>query len=183
MKKAISFILAIIILTLPGCGENKYKYLPEAKNDKTYVTIGGEKEKAYQNKAGFHRGEGYTVTVPIEDFSYEKDYDDGILEEKWEHKKLDDVELKITTYKNTDELTARSKFLKDNGDYIFEDLTGYSLCGIEDDGDTLWFNLYTSDETVYIISWEYKKNTSEETKKELADAAQTFRLSVMEENK
>lgn len=181
MKRFFSFILAIIIFILPGCRENKSKYLPEAKKDKIYTTIGEKKEKAYQTKAGIHRGEGYTVTVPVESYRYEKDYDDGALEEKWEHKKLDDVELKITTYKNSDELTARSRFLRDNEDYIFEDLMGYSLCGQEPDGDILWFNLQVSGETVYIISWEYKKNTSEEIKKELADAAQTFRLAKEED--
>ena len=121
-----------------------------------------------------HKGEGYTITVPTKDYHYEKDYDDGALEEKWEYIKNDDVEIKVTTYKNSDEISARSRFLKDNEDYIFEDLMGYSLCGVEIDGDTLWFNLHVSGKTVYIVSWEFPKNTSNDLQKELSNIAQTF---------
>ena len=143
-------------------------YLPEAKNDKIYTTIGGGEET--------HQGEGYTLTVPSKNYRYEKDFDDGNLEEKWEYTKKDDVEIKVTTYKNSDEISARSKFLKDNEDYIFEDLMGYPLCGTEHDGDTLWFNIHISDETVYIVSWEFPKNASEDLQKELANIAGTFTL-------
>ena len=53
---------------------------------------------------------------------------------------------------------------------------GYSLCGMEPDGDTLWFNLHISGETVYIVSWEFPKNTSEDLQKELSSIAGTFTL-------
>ncbi len=170
MKKITLILLMLALLTLVGCKDNNQKnlYLPEAKNDKIYTTIGSEDET--------HNGEGYTLTVPTKNYRYEKDYDDGALEEKWEYTKRDDVEIKVTTYKNSDEISARSKFLKDNEDYIFEDLMGYSLCGQELDGDTLWFNLHISGETVYIVSWEYPKNTSEDLQKELSNIAGTFTL-------
>ena len=64
-------------------------------------------------------------------------------------------------------------FLRDNNDYVFEDLTGYPLCGTEFDGDVLWFNLHQVGSTVYIVSWEYPKNTSDELKDELENIAQT----------
>ena len=169
MKKIILILLMITILTITGCKDNKKNlYLPEAKNDKIYTTIGSEDET--------HQGEGYTLRIPNKNYRYEKDYDDGNLEEKWDYTKKDDVEIKVTTYKNTDEITARSKFLRDNKNYIFEDLTGYSLCGQELDGDTLWFNLHRSGETVYIISCEFPKNTSEDLQKELSSIAGTFTL-------
>ncbi len=168
MKKLTLIILIISLLAVAGCkGANKGAVLPEAKNDKLYTTVGGSE---------IHRGEGYTLAVPTKNYRYEKDYDDGALEEKWEYTKKDDVEIKVTTYKNTDELTARGKFLRDNEDYIFEDLMGYSLCGIEPDGDVLWFNLYEEKEAVYIISWEFPKNTSEDLQKELSNIASTFKL-------
>ena len=170
MKKITLILVMITLLTITGCKDDKQKnlYLPETKNDKIYTTIGGGNES--------HKGEGYTITVPTKDYRYEKDYDDGALEEKWEYTKKDDVEIKVTTYKNSDEISARTKFLKDYDEYIFEDLMGYSLCGMEPDGDTLWFNLHESNGTVYIISWEFPKNTSEELQKELSSIAGTFAL-------
>ena len=166
-------MLVLTLIMIAGCMVNKKNiYHPEAKNDNAYTTINDEKEKEY----GFHSGEGYSLTVPIESYRYEKDYDDGNLEEKWEHIKRDDVEIRVTTYENTDEITARKKFLRDNNDYIFEDLTGYPLCGTELDGDTLWFHLYEANGNVYIVSWEYPKYVDESIKAELSDIANTFKL-------
>ena len=170
MKKVTLILLMITLLMITGCKDHRTKtpYLPEAKNDKIYTTIGGEDDK--------YQGEGYTITVPSKNYRYEKDYDDGAFEEKWEYTKKDDVKIKVTTYKNSDEISARTKFLRDNEDYIFEDLMGYSLCGQELDGDTLWFNLHVSNGTVYIVSWEFPKNTSEDLQKELSNIAGTFTL-------
>ena len=169
MKKITLIFLMITMLMIIGCKDNKKDlYLPEAKNDKIYTTIGGEDET--------HQGEGYSITVPTKNYRYEKDYDDGNLEEKWNYIKKDDIEIKVTIYKNSDETSARTKFLKEYDDYIFEDLLGYSLCGQEFDGDTLWFNLHILGETVYIVSWEFPKNTSEDLQKELSNIAGTFTL-------
>jgi len=169
MKKITLILLMITMLMITGCKDNKKDlYLPEAKNDKIYTTIGSEDET--------HQGEGYSITVPTKNYRYEKDYDDGTLEEKWEYTKKDDIEIKVTTYKNSAEISARTKFLKEYDDYIFEDLLGYSLCGQEFDGDTLWFNLHILGETVYIVSWEFPKNTSEDLQKELSNIAGTFTL-------
>ena len=168
MKKTTLIFLMLILIMIAGCKDNNSNnlYLPEVKNDKIYTTIGSGSES--------HAGEGYTITVLANDYRYEKEYDDGVLEETWEYTKRDDVEIKVSTYNNSDEISARSKFLKDNDDYIFEDLMGYSLCGQEADGDTLWFNLHVSGKTVYIISWKFPHNTSEELKKQLSDIAGTF---------
>ena len=87
MKKITLILLMITLLMITGCKDDKQKnlYLPEAKNDKIYTTIGGESES--------HKGEGYTITIPEKDYRYEKEYDDGALEEKWEYTKKDDVEI------------------------------------------------------------------------------------------
>lgn len=154
MKK---LLLCFMILTLAGCGQ--MKYLPEVRNDKTYTSIGAR---------------DYTIDVP-DGYHYEKEMDNGAFVEKWEYKKRDDVEIKVSTYNNTDEATARGRFLRVNDDYIFEDLMGYPACGMELDGDTLWFNLYQSSGTVYIVSWEYPKNISDELKLELSRVAGTFK--------
>ena len=168
MKKLSLLFVVFVLLSITGCkNHQKNLYLPEAKNDKIYTTIGGDKT---------HQGEGYTITVPDKSFRYEKEYDDGAFEETWEYTKNDDVEIKVTTYQNADGISARTKFLKDYDDYIFEDLLGQSLCGQELDGDTLWFNIHISGETVYIVSWEFPKNTSEDLQKELASIAATFTL-------
>lgn len=167
-KTVILFLIISLFLIASGCEDNKNIYLPEAENDKIYTTVGISDD--------LHQGEGYSITIPLKDYRYDKDYDDGNTEEKWEYTKKDDVEIKVTTYKNSDEITARRKFLKDNEDYIFEDLMGYSLCGIEPDGDVLWFNLYESNRAVYIVSWEYPKNTKEDLKAELASIVKSFKL-------
>lgn len=165
-KQALTILIITVLFFTAGCSKREKKmYVPKAKNDKIFTVVGGDNEE-----------KGYTISVPSENYRYEKEYDDGNLEEKWEYTKKDDIGIKVLTYKNTDELTARGKFLKDNDDYIFEDLMGYSLCGMEPDGDTLWFNLYEEKENVYIVSWEYPKDTKEELKKELADIAGTFKL-------
>ena len=186
MKKLTLILLVTALLVITGCEDHRMKkpYLPEAKNDKTYAVIGGadkptdikvtdgKNEKADEA----YTGEGYTIDIPKEGYRFEKDFDDGALEEKWDYTKRDDVELKVTTYKNTDDVTARGRFLRDNEDYIFEDMTGYPICGQEFDGDTLWFNIHVSGETVYIVSWEYPKNTKDDLKTELANIAGTFKL-------
>ncbi len=170
MKKYIIMGLIIFTAIFSGCEDSGKKniYLPEAKNDKVFTAIGGEDKS--------HQGVGYSLTIPTKDYRYEKEYDDGALEEKWEYTKKDDVEIKVTTYNDSDEISARSKFLKGYEDYIFEDLMGYSLCGQELDGDTLWFNIHVSGETVYIVSWEFPKNTNENLQKELSDIAGTFAI-------
>ncbi|MBR5236422.1 MAG: hypothetical protein IKW06_03525 [Clostridia bacterium] len=178
MKKILFILLSVAIVMTAGCSTiKKNLYLPEIKNDKDYTTIiGGEEEKTNQTEADLHRGEGYTLTVPNNSFRYERDYDDGNLEEKWDYKKKDDVEIKVTTYKNADAKTAQGRFLREHDDYIFEDLMGVSVCGTELDGDALWFQLHETDAAVYIISWEYPKNTSEDLKKELSQIVKTFQI-------
>ena len=164
MKKIALILLFGVLLVITGCGKNLY--LPESESDRVFTTVGIEEEIYY--------GDGYTISIPSKSYRYEKDYEDGSLEETWKNIKKDDAEVKVITYKNTDEISARNKFLKDNDEYIFEDLMGYSLCGVEPDGDMLWFRLYESNGTVYVISWEYSKDTSEELKKELSNIAETF---------
>ena len=46
MKKITLILIMITLLMITGCKDNKQKnlYLPEAKNDKVYTTIGGGDE-------------------------------------------------------------------------------------------------------------------------------------------
>lgn len=169
MKKF--FIVSIIVSLILLCGCSKYEkklYLPEAKNDKLF---------AVTTEVETYKGAGYTINISDKFYRHEKDFEKGYLEECWERKKSDDAKITVTTYKNTDEITARGIFLRENDDYVFEDLMGYSICGIEADGDSLWFNIHTSGEDVYIVSWEYSKNAGENIKEELSGIAQTFKIS------
>ncbi len=167
MKRLTLILIMIILLIIPGCKDNKKNiYFPEAKNDRIYTAIGGNN--------GVHQGDGYTLVFTSKDYSYEKEYDDGNLEEKWEHTKKDDVEVKVTTYKNKDEITARKKFLKDNDEYVFEDLTHSEPCGKNSEGDLLWFRVIPTKDDVFIISWECSNNYDDEVKKELWRIYETF---------
>lgn len=167
MKKIFSLFLVISLMLICSCGKkdtekNKNLYLPEAKNDKIFT---------HTLKNFNHKGDGYTISVP-NGYRYEKESG----EESWELNRNDDVKISVTTYKNTDEITARALFLKENEDYIFEDFTGYSICGMEPDGDTLWFNIHENGETVYIVSWEYPENTKKQLKEELSQISGTFKI-------
>lgn len=168
--------MSAALLVMSGCRSTLQKelYTPEAKNDKSYTAVGTETSNT--PKVLLHIGDGYTISVPENGYRYEKDYEDGAIEETWEHKSHDDIKINVTTYKNSDEITARGLFLREHDDYIFEDLLGYPLCGTEKDGDTLWFNLYEENGNVYIVSLEYDKNTKEKVITELADIAGTFKL-------
>lgn len=186
--------MLIPLLMVTGCkGHEKNLYLPEAKNDKIYTTVGGDDANAQKKsekvnltvtvngdkspvEAALHEADDYSLYIPIKGYRYEKDFDDGNFVETWNYTLKDDIEIKITTYKDMNAATAQNGFLRDNDDYIFEDLMGYSLCGMELDGDTLWFNLHEADGNVYIVSWEYPKNTSKEIKSELSSIADSFEI-------
>lgn len=193
MKKFVLILTVLsMVFAIAGCNAGKKNlFLPEAKNDKIYTTIGGENENGQKQsekvnltvtvngekspvEAVMHEADDYSLYIPTKGYRYEKDYDDGNLEEKWDSITKDDVEIKITIYSGTDEIKARNRFLRDNDDYIFEDLMGYPLCGSERDGDVLWFDLHEANGNVYIVSWEYPKNTDDYTKAELAAIAESF---------
>ncbi len=168
MKKFIAILMTLLLIPICGCSNNEKKpYLPKAENDKMFITTESKQ----------HKGDGYTINISDKVYNYEQDFEDSFLEESWERKNIDDVKISVTSYKNTDEITARGIFLRENDDYIFEDLMGYSICGMEADGDTLWFNIHVSEKDVYIVSWEYPKNAKESIKKELSHIAQTFKVS------
>ena len=171
MKRTFLILGIITLLLVSGCeNRDRKRYIPKSQNDKTYTQIGGEEKNAKQSE------KGYTIDIPEENYRYEKDYDDGAFEEKWERKRSNDVEIKVTTYKNADAETARRRFLREHDDYVFEDLLGYPLCGTEFDGDAMWLYLYESGETIYIVSWEYPKNADETVITELEEITGTFKL-------
>lgn len=183
MKKVL-LALTLLSLLLCACGE---KRLSQSQNGESNEIIGGAdgptsiivgnsedilKEIATQE----YQGDGYVINIPAEGFRYEKEFDDGVLEETWESTENDHAELKVSTYKNTSSETAQAAFLKEHDDFIFEDLMGSPLCGFEADGnDVLWFHLHEKNENVYIVSWEYSALASDNSSKILAALANTFR--------
>lgn len=194
VKKTLLIAIFICLFAITGCNDGrKDLYLPEAKNDKIHTTVGGKNENEQKQseqvnltvtvngekspvEASLHEADSYSLYIPTKGYRYEKDFDDGNKEEKWDYITKDDIEIKVTTYKDSDEVTARSRFLRDNDDYIFEDLMGYPLCGMEIDGDTLWFDLHEADGNIYIVSWEYPKNADDHVKAELAAMAESFEI-------
>ena len=187
MKKALLIsLLFALVLTMAGCRDKSPGIIGGADGPTDIlVTEGSDGEEVNLTvttqdgkepvPAKLYKGDGYLIYIPKDGYRYEKDYDDGVLEEKWESIKRDDIDIQVTTYKNTDALSAQGRFLRENEDYIFEDLMGFSTCGMEPDGDTLWFNLHEANGSTYIVSWEYPKNTAESTKSELSEIAKTFK--------
>ena len=140
-----------------------------------FSAVGCEMGGTTNVSSKLYKGDGYSISIPGKGYHYEKDYDDGAIEDKWESIARDDVSIEVITYKHTDAELAQKMFLMEHDDYIFEDLMGYSICGMEPDGDTLWFNLHEVNGNTYIVSWEYPKNASESTRAELSEIAKTFK--------
>ncbi len=62
MKKIFLIILAISLLVIAGCSQQKKNlYLPETKNDKAFTTVGKE-EKNSQSEPILHNGNVYIVS-------------------------------------------------------------------------------------------------------------------------
>lgn len=85
MKKIALILLFGVLLVITGCGKNLY--LPESESDRVFTTLGIEEEIYY--------GDGYTISIPSKSYRYEKDYEDGNLEETWKNIKKDDAEVKV----------------------------------------------------------------------------------------
>ncbi len=125
-----------------------------------------------------HKADGYTLFYPLKYFVYEKSYSDERLEEKWVHSTKRDVEFKVITYKNLDRITARDSFLKDNADYTFEDLNHSEPCGINSDGEQLWFRVADANDYVYIVSWKCPESAEDKIKTELWRMYETFTITI-----
>ena len=187
MKKALLIsLLFALIFAMSGCRDKSLGVIGGADGPTNIlVAEGSDGEEVNLTVttqdgkepvlAKLYKGDGYSIYIPKKGYRYEKDYDDGTIEDKWEYTKRDDVSIEVITYKHTDAELAQKMFLRENEDYIFEDLMGYSLCGMEADGDALWFNLHEANGNTYIVSWEYPKNASERIRAELSEIAKTFK--------
>ena len=188
MKKVLVISLLVsLILTMFGCQMRDKKtaviggadaptniLVTENGIDEVNLTVSTDDGKE-PIPAKLYKGDGYSIYIPKSGYRYEKDYDDGTIEDKWEYIKRDDVSIEVITYKHTDKELAQKMFLRENDDYIFEDLMGYPLCGKEPDGDTLWFSAYEANGHSYILSWEYPGHTDEKIREELSAIAGTFK--------
>ncbi len=184
MKLRNLFLLAGVLLTaasVAGCGNTGGNSSPNQSNpqsgraEKVNLTVSsnGEREPV---AATLYQGEGYSIYIPDSGFRYERDFDDGAREELWESITNDDAKVKVSLYKNTTEDAARSAFLRENDDYIFEDLTGEPLVGTESDGDELWFSVVPRGADAYVVSWKYPKRAKESLGTVLAEIAGTFKI-------
>lgn len=173
MKNISICILMIGLLILGGCNtREKYQYLPEEKNDHIFTVIGGDDSK----KENLHQGDGYSIRIPAKGYRYEKEIEDGFLEESWEYTKKDDIEFQIITYHDMDVVAAKKHFLNEKREYRIEDEMGSPVLGTDFDGDVMWFQIKETTDNIYIISWEYSKNTKESIQKELSDIAESFMI-------
>ncbi|MDD4688474.1 MAG: hypothetical protein PHE51_01855 [Eubacteriales bacterium] len=145
----------------------------EVKKDITFLVEGQEEIVS----TVLHKGDGYSIYIPAEGYRYEKENSDGALVEEWDSELNDDVSLEIYTYKNKALSDAQSEFLKENDDYIFEDINASPAMGKESDGDYIMYKAYENEGNTYIVAWEYPKEAAEGFGARLSQIADTFELS------
>lgn len=98
MKKITLILLMIMLLMIAGCKDDNQEnlYLPEAKNDKIYTTVGGNEEK---EKTEFCLVSKNTIIelntdiskLQMQPTSVEQGSGDGF---RWTNNKYEDVEIK-----------------------------------------------------------------------------------------
>lgn len=101
MKKITLILLMITLVMITGCKDNKTKniYLPEAKNDKIYTTVGGKNENDEKSKSEFCLISEETIIelnsdlskVQMKPIRVENGFGDGF---KWTDNKYDNIEIK-----------------------------------------------------------------------------------------
>jgi len=199
MKTKILLLLTALLFMLCGCGRKDTAQRPEGEetppqaqppagqhasespaDERKDITfrIEGEEETVRTLR---HTGEGYSIYIPEEDWRFEREEDDGIIEERWESLRNDDVELTVRTYPvypDASVETTKLAFLRESG-YVFEDLTGGTpgdpLVGREADGDYLCFVAAEgAGGATYIVAWEYPAEAAEGFGVRLRVMADTF---------
>ena len=101
MKKITLILLMITLVMITRCKDNKTKniYLPEAKNDKIYTTVGGKNENDEKSKSEFCLISEETIIelnsdlskVQMKPIRVENGSGDGF---KWTDNKYDNIEIK-----------------------------------------------------------------------------------------
>lgn len=127
--------------------------------------------------------QGYSIYIPDGGWHLETDHnDDGaVWEDTWESTFNDDVELGVRCYAGVTAEEARDRFLRDEDDYLFEDLMGGALgdplTGVDtEDNDVLGFMTAEKDGNVYVVYWKYPSEAAEGFGARLPVVADTFRV-------
>ena len=127
--------------------------------------------------------QGYSIYIPDEGWKLETDHDDdgAAWEDQWESTVNDDVELAVRCYAGVTAAEAKERFVRDEDDYVFEDLLGGDLgdplTGTDpEDGDALSFMAAEKDGNTYVVYWKYPAEAAEGFGARLPVIAETFRL-------
>lgn len=128
--------------------------------------------------------QGYSIYIPDEGWQFDSDvYEDGaIWEDQWESVHNDDVELAVRCYAEMTAADARECFLRDEDDYVFEDLLGGELgktplTGTDlEDGEKLAFVTAEKDGNTYVVYWKHPVEATEGFGTRLPIMAETFQL-------
>ena len=100
MKKITLILLMTTLLMITGCKDNKKDlYLPKAKNDKVYTTIGGEDKKKTQaetefcliSENAFIELNSDMANISMVPINFEQGSGDGF---KWTENKYADIQIK-----------------------------------------------------------------------------------------
>lgn len=146
----------------------------DAKTELTVLVEGVEE----QVPVTLYVGEGYSIYIPDEGWKLEHDTEGNLREDSWESLLNDDVELRVLRLQYTDLQSARNWLMAQEDDYLFEDGLGGTwgdpLCGVEKDGDLLYFMGTEGADAVYLVAWEYPAEAAEGFGARLAQLAETF---------
>ena len=184
--KQVLLVFLVCSLLLCACGKNLI--LPEAKNDYTIGIIGGadgptaiivgeQRDVLKDLPTKTHQGDGYVIEIPEKGWLYDKELDDGAVEESWTPVGNEHAELTIRTYA-LPLIESRRLCMEENEDYMCEDLMGETICGFdkEDGGMILWFRCFEDEGKTYYLSWEYSALASDNSAQIMSALSETFQL-------
>lgn len=145
----------------------------EEKTDLVFYLEGQEETLP----AALYIGQGYSLYIPEEDWTLERDTEDGVAEETWENTINDDVELTVFHLGNMTLAEARAWVTAQEDDYdLIEDARGGLGGSDPKDGDVLMVSFHGEDGMLYAVAQKYPAEAAEGFGARLSVLADTFEI-------
>ena len=105
-----------------------------------------------------HHGDNYSAYIP-EGYNYEVTFANNITNETWKWPTNEDFSFQIVTYKDMDEQEAQKLFTSEYNTYKFVSEQGYHYGIGNETGNYIEYKIYYQDNTTYIFSTTYPKES------------------------